>query len=134
MGTSPRMRGKLTSGQRIINIFGNIPAYAGKTGKVAFYLLEAEEHPRVCGENFRLLLLRIGHGGTSPRMRGKQLIEIYATLNARNIPAYAGKTAMRFRSKSFAEEHPRVCGENGTRGGFMSSVGGTSPRMRGKRK
>ncbi len=30
-GTSPRMRGKQAGRQRVINIFRNIPAYAGKT-------------------------------------------------------------------------------------------------------
>ena len=71
--------------------------------------------------------------GTSPRMRGKPNVRPWCLRWQRNIPAYAGKTRRRRRIPFHPAEHPRVCGEN--RGCLISlcAIGGTSPRMRGKR-
>ena len=71
LGTSPRMRGKQIRLAHIIHGPGNIPAYAGKTTQVREYGKSYQEHPRVCGENVPISLVRFGLNGTSPRMRGK---------------------------------------------------------------
>ena len=65
-------------------------------------------------------------------MRGKQLLAIGYLPQARNIPAYAGKTFTTKKIHVRHAEHPRVCGENDVRliSGLPSF--GTSPRMRGK--
>ena len=70
-GTSPRMRGKPCAALHLDCYQRNIPAYAGKTGQRAVPSIRPEEHPRVCGENYRHTGRRLGNGGTSPRMRGK---------------------------------------------------------------
>ena len=70
--------------------------------------------------------------GTSPRMRGKPLIDPLSLLLFRNIPAYAGKTEAKFALDTTWEEHPRVCGENEVAVEGELVVLGTSPRMRGK--
>ena len=115
-------------------LFGrNIPAYAGKPGWLGCRHAGVSEHPRVCGENYHAMEYDGGRIGTSPRMRGKRKkIQTELTLG-RNIPAYAGKTALpggreraacgtspRMRGKPDTPtatpisdaEHPRVCGEN----------------------
>ena len=110
----------------------NIPAYAGKTQAHNRCTQACAEHPRVCGENDSGFECVVGHGGTSPRMRGKPSLAWSSPVRAGNIPAYAGKTALtNFVFMEFPE-HPRVCGENSV---SMLPVGlprGTSPRMRGK--
>ena len=70
------------------------------------------EHPRVCGENHDGGEGFDAGGGTSPRMRGKQMMWCHLAIQLRNIPAYAGKTVPP------ASE--------------WSRNNGTSPRMRGK--
>ena len=50
-GTSPRMRGKLCQASTRYIVTRNIPAYAGKTIVQISAAGDAEEHPRVCGEN-----------------------------------------------------------------------------------
>ena len=65
-------------------------------------------------------------------MRGKPAGLPIGPNHERNIPAYAGKTAMVDWSQPKEAEHPRVCGENGLREGFAKVMNGTSPRMRGK--
>ncbi len=47
------------------------------------------EHPRVCGENASLGVLRQGKG-TPPRMRGKRWM-VRTFCPSRNTPVYAGK-------------------------------------------
>ena len=71
MGSSPRMRGKLETAINPTQLTGLIPAYAGKT-LCALFLGEFNgAHPRVCGENIRLLRALACLTGSSPRMRGK---------------------------------------------------------------
>ena len=65
-------------------------------------------------------------------MRGKQPIPDTDFPHKRNIPAYAGKTAVGLIAKYATTEHPRVCGENALRSERWKSQAGTSPRMRGK--
>ena len=66
------MRGKLAvcRGDSVFN--GITPAYAGKTAALRALLASEEDHPRVCGENFRA--------------GGKAQCPAWIT------PAYAGKT------------------------------------------
>jgi len=85
-------------------------------------------------------------------MRGKPKDWIMTAWDARNIPAYAGKTEVGFSNPTDAQEHPRVCGENPLLVGLPGNhsehprvcgenrtqtrsshrPSGTSPRMRGK--
>ena len=111
-GTSPRMRGKRSFTLLSSEGSRNIPAYAGKTSKGSFSPSAASEHPRVCGENNGGGYTKVRPGGTSPRMRGKQLRIHSAKKRARNIPAYAGKTTAPASTSRKLLEHPRVCGEN----------------------
>ena len=92
IGTSPRMRGKLLLQTRVVHLGRNIPAYAGKTQNGGGQPISVTEHPRVCGENSRMVSRTDSENGTSPRMRGKQTLQLVAMTSPRNIPAYAGKT------------------------------------------
>ena len=47
-------------------------------------------------------------------MRGKRGLALTGAAAARNIPAYAGKTYLRCVHRRGRQEHPRVCGENGS--------------------
>ena len=126
------MRGKLSDAFSLSSVVRNIPAYAGKTLRNLTRVHQAEEHPRVCGENPLFTRIRPRVVGTSPRMRGKPgaLEELF--VNPRNIPAYAGKTMPMATRMPPMAEHPRVCGENCVAGFTLVWVAGTSPRMRGK--
>ena len=111
-GTSPRARGKLVHGFRVVTNSRNIPACAGKTVCAAVIRSRIAEHPRVRGENVAEDQIEAVKGGTSPRARGK-LIQLLKTIfSMGNIPACAGKT---------------FC--NPLWGAFRQ---GTSPRARGK--
>ena len=134
VGTSPRMRGKLSSPWPMVWTSRNIPAYAGKTPPRWFPPGCLPEHPRVCGENPPLSPPRRATAGTSPRMRGKRFPTHRQQRKEGNIPAYAGKTNPGHSLWHYGEEHPRVCGENVSSSASVVYATGTSPRMRGKRK
>ena len=51
-------------------------------------------------------------GETSPHTRGKPPFASLQSKFQRNIPAYAGKTAIRLTAEQVSEKHPRIRGEN----------------------
>ena len=131
-GSSPRVRGKRTDRSIREAEGGLIPACAGKTSLPRQVRHPVGAHPRVCGENFRRLLISLCRMGSSPRVRGKHALCILFPGLTGLIPACAGKTAnfnvfgLHFRA------HPRVCGENGKYAGSPVLKSGSSPRVRGK--
>ena len=70
-GSSPRGRGKPRSKGSGRGFTGLIPAWAGKTCQDAGVSGVHWAHPRVGGENWLLVAVRVGVEGSSPRGRGK---------------------------------------------------------------
>ena len=93
---------------------------------------ETEAHPRVGGENPSTGAPNGGRRGSSPRGRGKPYGRCDPYLAPRLIPAWAGKTRPRARSRPLRRAHPRVGGENFAFVVPMVLAGGSSPRGRGK--
>ena len=131
-GSSPRVRGKLTLSLQAKHNTGLIPACAGKTLSPAPWLASPRAHPRVCGENVGLKPRRVALGGSSPRVRGKQMFKPEVDRRARLIPACAGKTRTPHGIVAEYRAHPRVCGENRTPNIQIHPTPGSSPRVRGK--
>ena len=132
MGSSPRVRGKLSVAAFLIAIAGLIPACAGKTAAMFLTPSQSWAHPRVCGENRRASRRERPGMGSSPRVRGKPAPPPHGENRPGLIPACAGKTYLAPPLFSRKRAHPRVCGENRRfrRGRFR--CGGSSPRVRGK--
>ena len=119
-GSSPRMRGKLTSQIIQAREAGLIPAHAGKTQRRNPVRIPFPAHPRACGENFIFFPNSKSRGGSSPRMRGKQLSGRGHERRGGLIPAHAGKTFRRGTVLRTARAHPRACGENTERSGVLA--------------
>ena len=132
-GSSPRVRGKRRGFQRITQLFGLIPACAGKTTEGGLITLRAEAHPRVCGENMRSGFYTLLYPGSSPRVRGKRRQLHPEHPDGGLIPACAGKTECLGRVGIRRGAHPRVCGENTVLRPLSGVQAGSSPRVRGKR-
>ena len=126
------MRGKPFQDQAAGTPRRNIPAYAGKTSMCGLARFKVEEHPRVCGENTQQNKFSSARIGTSPRMRGKHLLDFVVQMFDRNIPAYAGKTSYSQQSYRKLKEHPRVCGENSGLFFMCSRSGWNIPAYAGK--
>ena len=112
VGSSPRVRGKPARRLTLPRTLRLIPACAGKTcgGVVALWFVWA--HPRVCGENDDEVGLPVCEGGSSPRVRGKQVHAGLLKPRGGLIPACAGKTERGWKPFPHGRAHPRVCGEN----------------------
>ena len=91
-GSSPRVRVQPNRNpirQQHIRI---IPACAGTTFTNKYQKYTKQDHPRVCGYNYKNLQ-RIGcSGGSSPRVRVQQGIGKRVKIEWRIIPACAGTT------------------------------------------
>ena len=92
-GSSPLTRGKpplystFTARRRLI------PAHAGKTMNDALASVKGTAHPRSRGENYTRARRTRPTGGSSPLTRGKPHEAWTKALQARLIPAHAGKTS-----------------------------------------
>ena len=111
-GSSPRVRGKRPARSCNATSAWLIPACAGKTDLGGDGGVACQAHPRVCGENTRMIPTTTGASGSSPRVRGKQILNDRHPLIVRLIPARAGKTGPRRGCPTVSGAHPRACGEN----------------------
>ena len=111
-GSSPRMRGALTSILSVHAAGRIIPAYAGSTSPSRSGRPWSRDHPRVCGEHAQGQPSRDALGGSSPRMRGALPMGAVIDEVQRIIPAYAGSTYGLNKLVAALLDHPRVCGEH----------------------
>ncbi len=91
-GSSPRMRGSLSTNPLAAVQAGIIPAHAGLTIKRAMEMLAGRDHPRACGAHELPLALLHECQGSSPRMRGSLEQVILGQWEKGIIPAHAGLT------------------------------------------
>ena len=108
-----------------------IPACAGNRRRLVVPLVYRPVHPRVCGEQERRQLVRPVLSGSSPRVRGTEVGHYGFGIIGRFIPACAGNSVHGEIAGVALPVHPRVCGEQGIRGGLPVVTFGSSPRVRG---
>ena len=128
------MRGEQFLSRNTRNRAGITPAYAGRTVIQSLSVGPQQDHPRVCGENRRLLAPCRGCRGSPPRMRGELVISSPQVGEGRITPAYAGRTGPGTRRVRSRWDHPRVCGENASVVSTRIPLSGSPPRMRGERR
>ena len=109
-----------------------IPAWAGKTPASTQHYNLTRAHPRVGGENTRIIVKQLASEGSSPRGRGKRTPESRRLCTLGLIPAWAGKTRIPSSVGTHVSAHPRVGGENRPSMSTVLVVSGSSPRGRGK--
>ena len=132
VGSSPRVRGKPFSSIRAPHLTRIIPARAGQTQRQGRLQHGRPDHPRACGANVNPWTSSESMVGSSPRVRGKPRQVQSSGTPVRIIPARAGQTRTTGRPSPPATDHPRACGANLTGGRPDDTVGGSSPRVRGK--
>ena len=130
-GSSPRMRGTLTSCGRDASEIGIIPAHAGNTPFSSGSMVTFRDHPRACGEHLSMRIQFPLQRGSSPRMRGTHAGVWVDDSQVGIIPAHAGNTANHWLTPDMLGDHPRACGEHSCEMSVLSTSAGSSPRMRG---
>ena len=130
-GSSPRVRGAVFGGLSNLNGRGIIPARAGSRPSPCGRSGRSRDHPRACGEQQRLVFLALHVKGSSPRVRGA--VSIFPAWRTRDgiIPARAGSSCPRGRSRASRRDHPRACGEQRSNREEKQAFAGSSPRVRG---
>ena len=131
-GSPPRVRGKVIADAPDPDEMRITPAYAGKRPAASAARSAKWDHPRVCGEKFRFILLSLLSSGSPPRVRGKAGGCRTAAASSGITPAYAGKSLLNTDNTTAARDHPRACGEKPPSCPEMSTNEGSPPRMRGK--
>ena len=131
-GSPPRVRGKARGCLRRPVSQRITPACAGKSVLFNIYQVIAEDHPRVCGEKARTLIVQDEPQGSPPRVRGKAALWRVSRPLFRITPACAGKSAKAERTSRCSWDHPRVCGEKDLVSRQLHFSTGSPPRVRGK--
>ena len=89
------------------------------------------DHPRMCGEHAEDSARVELSWGSSPHVRGAHIVHRAVVADDGIIPACAGST-LPFRTlKTAYRDHPRMCGEHGSRASGTSPFRGSSPHVRG---
>ena len=126
------MRGKDAFQRKQLHEVGITPACAGKSLCNLYISVVPKDHPRVCGEKARTLIVQDEPQGSPPRVRGKGNPGYRGRSPCRITPACAGKRCAKRLPPCRYGDHPRVCGEKRTTETPWSSCGGSPPRVRGK--
>ena len=130
-GSSPRVRGTLSTCLPHRAMRGIIPACAGNTDGDKGRSARTRDHPRVCGEHLIAGLVAALVWGSSPRVRGTPPMALRPFCSPGIIPACAGNTMVRRLWRVTLRDHPRVCGEHRLFGAVSWRFQGSSPRVRG---
>ena len=131
-GSPPHVRGKGFCAVEIHCCCGITPACAGKSGTVGAVGNAIGDHPRMCGEKAAFQRLHLAMLGSPPHVRGKDLQRPRQHRGTGITPACAGKSFC-FRSSSVRTwDHPRMCGEKGSRYREQIYSLGSPPQVRGK--
>ena len=94
--------------------------------------INERDHPRGCGEK-GFPPIRAGDSpGSSPRVRGEEILEQDLRLRRGIIPAGAGRSSASFLKYSSFRDHPRGCGEKSESLPCLLRRRGSSPRVRGE--
>ena len=130
-GSSPRMRGSLSSCLIVSYLSGIIPAHAGLTPLPWLSIYGTRDHPRACGAHHTIFNLCFNDMGSSPRMRGSRPSALSAASPCGIIPAHAGLTLEEALDLAALRDHPRACGAHAQMIIQLTIAEGSSPRMRG---
>ena len=112
---------------------GITPACAGNTVADFLFCRFQWDHPRVCGEYMRGLVLKTSGEGSPPRVRGILDVGLDAQVIVGITPACAGNTLMLSCVDGLGRDHPRVCGEYLRPYVKLLILMGSPPRVRGIR-
>ena len=89
------------------------------------------DHPRVCGEQWKLPCKALEYPGSPPRVRGTVVKGLVKCLSVRITPACAGNSIRRGFAGKSGRDHPRVCGEQIMTDRKAIRRLGSPPRVRG---
>ena len=130
-GSPPRVRGTGYNYISINSVERITPACAGNRRIPRRPPPGSRDHPRVCGEQFKLDEYRKLGKGSPPRVRGTAASNCLHLHSNRITPACAGNSDFLELLRLTGEDHPRVCGEQSKAPKVFPARAGSPPRVRG---
>ena len=109
-GSSPHVRGARVERRCVRSLTGIIPACAGSTYAALCASRCIRDHPRMCGEHCWKLCHTSSWMGSSPHVRGAQMIAFICCHALGIIPACAGSTLLYFFTSTCQEIIPACAG------------------------
>ena len=131
VGSPPRVRGTGSNYFFAALDAGITPACAGNRGCLSRLCQDAQDHPRVCGEQLANYQDRTKVIGSPPRVRGTDPLADFPPIRRRITPACAGNSFPFAVIHEIQKDHPRVCGEQITPSPKIPCRTGSPPRVRG---
>ena len=131
LGSPPRVRGTGYAHRGPPRYRGITPACAGNSGKYGSKFAQSWDHPRVCGEQFRGLIILRRCIGSPPRVRGTAGLGLSGATGLGITPACAGNSRPTWFAHLLRGDHPRVCGEQVIVFSVRFRIKGSPPRVRG---
>ena len=130
-GSSPHVRGAPVGRVHCVCPPGIIPACAGSTRRKSVSSRNCGDHPRMCGEHADYGTSKKTQKGSSPHVRGAPFDSAQRKVSFGIIPACAGSTMLKNRTRNATRDHPRMCGEHVDDRGDVHREVGSSPHVRG---
>ena len=129
-GSPPRVREELLLASFVTAPVRITPACAGRTPLRVVMIVIRQDHPRVCGKNYRDVVNDLQKGGSPPRVREERQKVNKACPGGGITPACAGRTTFCLCTGGKDEDHPRVCGKNYNGFIVLLQFLGSPPRVR----
>ena len=130
-GSSPRGRGTLRARGPQVVVGRFIPAWAGNTYRSRRRAIDATVHPRVGGEHYEINPVPSAAHGSSPRGRGTPSHLLREMPRLRFIPAWAGNTSAKSKTRCESTVHPAWAG-NTCAACFIARSHSVHPRVGGE--
>ena len=122
------MRGTGRIKPRTIVLSGITPARAGNRPLIVSNAFRKKDHPRACGEQWRLRSWHRSTEGSTPRVRGTAFVACTLPVFRRITPARAGNRFSAGQGVLLCRDHPRACGEQSLMVGDRGVECGSPPR------
>ena len=119
------MQGKAGGSFLFVKFIRITPACAGKSDKIKLGSGGHEDHPCVCREKWRELVVPKTSLGSPLRVQGKVLMCMERFYDNRITPACAGKRSSTICFCPFHQDHPSVCREKTKRSSKNSQTAST---------
>ena len=131
-GSSPRVWGQASFGNKIFYAFRIIPTRVGTSVTSFLRLITLRDHPHACGDKLRIKSRLRQIVGSSPRVWGQASHKTPTSHRERIIPTRVGTSRQVLSVLHPLWDHPHACGDKKQCHTMLPCRKGSSPRVWGQ--
>ena len=113
-------------------MIGIIPTRVGTRRRRRQAENHRRDHPHACGDKAYTGSFPDRAGGSSPRVWGQEIFNLYDTMAIRIIPTRVGTSLKEKSTNNLSQDHPHACGDKLEILSVLLSLIGSSPRVWGQ--